>query len=511
MKDHYTLANIKKIKWGVLEPNQPIHLYPIMYPGWCGAIKGTGKHLGKFQKNILCLHIKDKGLIFVDHKEWSVLGQYALKKVVNNPQWGINLNKKILKNSNGLVDFTTNKIFKVNLKKKTNLELHKLYEEYLVWQSKVYNCALLPVYLDLYKPHLTSYLTDYLYKKIKRYSYNKVAKECFALLTVPDKLSKIQLEDIVLLKIASKIKKEIKRRKFSKNNLPKKTITKVNQHISKFKYMGYNWEGPAFLDNYYWRRLKEEVNDKIKPEEKIKKIYQEKRQAKRFHDKLIDDLKIDKKHQKLFDVTQDFIYSKEYRKMSLVQSYYEIDSLLKEISKRLRLSMAELRNCLLDEVKQMLQGKLKKPKDLSKRMKGFFIAVINGCLPGRVIVDERFAIMKKKLLKRENLSEVNYFHGQTACLGKVQGTVKIINTTKELPKMKKGNILVSNMTNPDLVPAMKKAAAIVTDLGGVTCHAAIVSRELKIPCIIGTKVATKVLKDGDKVMVDANRGEIKKI
>ena len=67
------------------------------------------------------------------------------------------------------------------------------------------------------------------------------------------------------------------------------------------------------------------------------------------------------------------------------------------------------------------------------------------------------------------------------------------------------------MTDPRYVPAMKKAAAIVTDEGGITCHAAIVSRELKKPCIIGTKIATKVLKDGDEVEVDAEKGVVKKI
>jgi pyruvate,water dikinase len=67
------------------------------------------------------------------------------------------------------------------------------------------------------------------------------------------------------------------------------------------------------------------------------------------------------------------------------------------------------------------------------------------------------------------------------------------------------------MTRPEFVPLMKLASAIVTDDGGITCHAAIVSRELGIPCIIGTKVGTKVFKDGDRVEVDANRGIIRKI
>jgi pyruvate,water dikinase len=67
--------------------------------------------------------------------------------------------------------------------------------------------------------------------------------------------------------------------------------------------------------------------------------------------------------------------------------------------------------------------------------------------------------------------------------------------------MKDGDILVSVATTPDILPAMKKAAAIVTDHGGITCHAAIVSRELNIPCLIATKYATKVFKDGDSVVV----------
>ncbi len=65
------------------------------------------------------------------------------------------------------------------------------------------------------------------------------------------------------------------------------------------------------------------------------------------------------------------------------------------------------------------------------------------------------------------------------------------------------------MTRPDYLPAMKKASAFVTDEGGITCHAAIVAREMKKPCIVGTKIATKILKDGDEVEVDANAGMIR--
>ena len=78
-----------------------------------------------------------------------------------------------------------------------------------------------------------------------------------------------------------------------------------------------------------------------------------------------------------------------------------------------------------------------------------------------------------------------------------------------MKKMNKGDILVAVQTMPQLLPAMKKAAAFVTDIGGLVCHAAIVARELGTPCIIGTWNATKILKDGDLVEVDADEGVVK--
>lgn len=90
------------------------------------------------------------------------------------------------------------------------------------------------------------------------------------------------------------------------------------------------------------------------------------------------------------------------------------------------------------------------------------------------------------------------------------GTAQIVfHPAKE--KFTKGNILVTTMTRPDFVSLIKNAAAIITDEGGITCHAAIVSRELGIPCIIGTKKATKILKSGDRVEINLSSGEIKKI
>lgn len=100
--------------------------------------------------------------------------------------------------------------------------------------------------------------------------------------------------------------------------------------------------------------------------------------------------------------------------------------------------------------------------------------------------------------------------GAAASLGCISGPVKIIHKPTEIDKIMSGDILVTEMTTPDYVPAMRKAAAIVTDTGGRTCHAAIVSRELGIPCVVGTGKATSILKNGQMITVDGVSGLVYK-
>lgn len=106
------------------------------------------------------------------------------------------------------------------------------------------------------------------------------------------------------------------------------------------------------------------------------------------------------------------------------------------------------------------------------------------------------------------VSEAAILHGAAASPGVGSGHVRVLKSPKEINKVGKGDILVASMTSPDYVPAMKKAAAIVTDEGGLTSHAAIVSRELGVPCVVGTGEATKLLKDNDIITVDGSKGAV---
>ena len=155
--------------------------------------------------------------------------------------------------------------------------------------------------------------------------------------------------------------------------------------------------------------------------------------------------------------------------------------------------------------------------------------LVSGVAPNKEILDERKKayiyvddqlfvgatlneIEDKYNLEIEKVAidtEVNEIKGQVACPGKARGKVRRIMGFSKVHTMREGEILVTGMTIPNFLPAMKKSAAIVTDEGGVTCHAAIVARELGKPCIIATKIATQVLKDGDEVEVDADNGVVR--
>lgn len=119
---------------------------------------------------------------------------------------------------------------------------------------------------------------------------------------------------------------------------------------------------------------------------------------------------------------------------------------------------------------------------------------------------ERFS-----LIEPDPSTHTGTLQGKTAFPGVVRGSVRIIHTVEEAGVLEEGEILVTAMTDPRYLPAIRRAAAIVTNEGGITCHAAIVSRELQKPCVIGIKFATQTLKTGEVVEVNATLGTVRHI
>ena len=162
---------------------------------------------------------------------------------------------------------------------------------------------------------------------------------------------------------------------------------------------------------------------------------------------------------------------------------------------------------------EFLKGKdyLKNRKEeISNRSKGvIFLHNYNGSIEFEYNDFENTKNKMEKIYLESQEVDRKLIIGQIAYRGDVKGKVKIILRHSEFSKFKKGDILVTSMTRPEFVPLMKIAKAIITDEGGITSHAAIISREMEIPCIIGTKIATKILKDGDFVEIDSKRNLVK--
>lgn len=152
--------------------------------------------------------------------------------------------------------------------------------------------------------------------------------------------------------------------------------------------------------------------------------------------------------------------------------------------------------------------KLPPEKELAERFKASVLYFENG---EEIITTGEKVRQIEKLLKNQSMRKDKKITGTPVYPGRVRGTARIVLNPHKVKVFNKGDILFTGMTRPEFIPVVRSAAAIVTDVGGVLCHAAITAREMKKPCIIGTQVATKIFKDGDLVEVDANKGIVRKI
>lgn len=266
--------------------------------------------------------------------------------------------------------------------------------------------------------------------------------------------------------------------------------------------------GPALNKDYFVLLIKDLLKNEQELLVLLAKMNERITEVKKKQQNLVKELLIDEKYLKLFGILRDSIYLKSLRKDALYYSFYSYEPFLREVGKRLGLSMNQLRCMWPSEFSKAILKKDFNPKELNERFNFSVYACIDG--KSKTLTGKEAEVLAKQAPNPKDY-KITELEGSTAVPGMVKGIAKIINVPEDMIKMNQGDVMISSSTNPNLVPAMKKASAIVTDIGGVICHAAIVSREMNIPCVIGTKIATKVLADGDKVEVDATKGIIKKL
>ncbi|MFA5954805.1 MAG: PEP-utilizing enzyme [Patescibacteria group bacterium] len=199
----------------------------------------------------------------------------------------------------------------------------------------------------------------------------------------------------------------------------------------------------------------------------------------------------------------------DQRKEIQMRSLFLMDEIRRKVARTYSLKMADLVWLKPNELRRVIRtGKI--PKRTVIDRKSGYLVVMNGSKKLEKTGKQALRFIDNKLkLKNNNLTSVK---GAPASAGIATGRAFVTEDPRRAIKfLKKGDILVTPMTTPDFVPAMKKAVAVVTNEGGVTVHAAIISRELRIPCVTGTEIATAVFKTGDRIEVNGNTGVVRKI
>jgi phosphoenolpyruvate synthase/pyruvate phosphate dikinase len=232
-----------------------------------------------------------------------------------------------------------------------------------------------------------------------------------------------------------------------------------------------------------WVKVRDGFNDPFTAEE-IAKMRESLTNAPKFIP-----VNIPKELKELFEQVSELVFFRTERTDVFYQLYFQARPIINELAKKHKIPFKEMRYY---RAKSFILGKAER-----------FDAMLTMAFDGQNTVFQNEPILEETDLESKEIK------GTIAFKGKVRGIVKIVTHVSQLNKVAPGDILVTQMTVPSFIPAMVRANAFVTDEGGITCHAAIVAREMQKPCIIGTKNATKILHDEDYVEVDAEKGLVK--
>lgn len=286
----------------------------------------------------------------------------------------------------------------------------------------------------------------------------------------------------------------------------------LDLHAKKYFWLNNNYFKTEVLGKDYFRKeLECLLKEHESPEDYIRELKKVDSATAEEKKKAMDILAFDERDRKLVELIDLFGWFQDYRKETLMQAVHHLDVLLKEFGKRSGFTLREMSYTLPGDLGPILEKKFDR-EEIKRRMKNCLIIWKEHAENYEFYVGEKAIEKEQGLFDSEDSgAEIIEIKGTAACLGKAEGRARVTMSAADAKDILQGEILVTSMTSPDFIVAIKKAAAIVTNEGGITCHAAIISREFGIPCIVGTRIATKAIKTGDYIEVNANHGFVRKI
>jgi phosphohistidine swiveling domain-containing protein len=441
---------------------------------------------------------------FYPTKELSATVRDLTAEALKNPQFLYRIFKTALQKSKKLNEFSQN-FKKLKLKNESSEKLLKILDIFTKKFIDMYAYGTASVLIGYYQDGFIYKKSSEILKKKTRKNPEKFAEYLIALTRSPKKYKThaLDLEIFVISRLAKK------------HNLSgaKQVEKKFKKEFLKL-YDKYKWLAYDFNHKFNWgidhftKLVVENMKTDIQKKEKELRNYED--ITKKEINRLSNELGLAREERKIFEIIRNLEYYKWEREYEFQEALFNAKFIQDELGKRSGLPGIESKYLMNGELGMALENSFKYKKIAARRMKNFLLTV--DATKGRVFLVGKMAKENydRFIFEEENVvKKTGTIKGTPASPGVATGTVKIVNSVKDLAKIKKGDILVSHATGPELLPGMQKSGAIITDEGGVACHAAITARELRIPCVVGTKIATQVLKDNDLVEVNADRGIVK--
>jgi phosphohistidine swiveling domain-containing protein len=427
--------------------------------------------------------------------EFDKTQDYILAKVKNDIDWAFDY---YYKTEQAVEDYfkIARVVEKTDLIKLSNSELADLWEKLFDAKELSHSRSVVITWiLDSGIQPYTQYIMNIIKRGIKISETKIKLPQALAILTTPTGKSYSNMEREDFLNFA--LKKRSKINKLSEKDL--KPLAKK-----------YGWLEHSYIDDpksqtEYLEEVKKYQKGLADPQKELDKLLAEREKNLRDQQKLSQQLGFSEVEKKQLDFARRIVAHKNFRKEGQYFGSFMNQKIFAEIARRFNINTKTIHLSLPWEVKPaILAGKFD-TAELEKRYGYSILHFYDGGKKYKLYTGDEGRKFRDSLkFAKENISST--LKGMSAYPGKVTGTVKIVNSKADISKVEEGDVLVAHVTYPVYLPAMARAAAFVTDEGGLTSHAAIMAREFKKPTVVGTKTATKSFRDGDKVQVDANRG-----
>lgn len=471
----------------------PLLLICVFPHGWREGL------LGRFLKANFTIHYYRRilGTTYFEEKEWNNYLRLIKSKENKNPGYLLGLGREFEKRITRIVRFCK-KYQNFNFSKLKLNELEQIYRKFIQLKKE----WLIPDYTYYV---IDRFLPDILIAEVNKKLKDKTKfNEIITILTGLDRPILIREEKFQILKIANFIKE----RRLSFKD--KKVKNLIKNHIAKYGFLNYYfyYQKPYTVADIE-KRIKEILSKDLN--EEIKNTRPQK-QNKKLTEKIVQELGLSLKTQLVIKTLKQWGYCLNYLDEAgcLITHYFK--NFLLELAKRMKINYEMLIEMTFEEVDEFFKtGKvIQQTKTKLKERTNQWGMLWDGAKLNIYSGKELEKLEKTEKKKIESRAEgIQLIKGICASPGMVRSRIRVLESYREISKMKKGEILVTSKTTPKFVPAMEKASAIIVDEGGLLSHAAIVSRELKICCIVGAKIATKVLRDGDLVEVNADKGIVR--